>query len=151
MVATPFQRPGWMDDGSPRISHQAAQIRDEVSTIHCKSLAKQAHSLVLKFPHDLSYFYVQPASAVFIFPASSPACFTGAGLDTQGRQANNSPSASKSQGESQESQPGTVQINTSVLWLPGKLQAWDLGEGGELGVGGKVQGKELRGAFSECV
>lgn len=148
MVATPFQRPGWMDDGSPRISHQAAQIRDEVSTIHCKSLAKQAHSLVLKFPHDLSYFYVQPASAVFIFPASSPACFTGAGLDTQGVRQIIRPVLQKAR---ERVRNHSLQINTSVLWLPGKLRAWDLGEGGELGVGGKVQGKELRGAFSECV
>lgn len=98
---------------------------------------------MLKFPHDLSYFYVQPASSVFIFPASSPACFTGAGLDTQGvrqitrpvLQRKKTKTKKKNPGESQESQAGTVQINTSVLWLPGKRQAWDLEGGGELGVG----------------
>lgn len=129
-----------MDADSPRmISHKASQNLNEISTIHCKSLAKQAHSLVLKFPHHHHYFYVQPASAIFIFPASSPACFTGAGLDIQGVGQITLPSASKSQQESKESPPGTMQINTSVLWLRGKLQVWDLRGGGELGVGRKVQ------------
>lgn len=74
-----------MDDDSPgMISHKASQNLNEISTIHRKSLAKQAHSLVLKFPHHHCYFYVQPACAIFIFPASCPACFTGAGLDIQG-------------------------------------------------------------------
>lgn len=129
-----------MDDDSPRmISHKASQNLNEMSTIHCKSLTKQAHSLALKFPQHHHYFYVQPASAVFIFPASSPACFTGAGLDEQGVGQKNLPGASKSQQQSQESQPGTVQINTSVLWLCGKVQAWDLRGGGELGIGREAQ------------
>lgn len=74
-----------MDDDSPRmISHKASQNLNETSTIHCKPLTKQAHSLVLKFHHHHRYFCVQPARAIFIFPASSPACFTGAELDIQG-------------------------------------------------------------------
>lgn len=137
-----------MDDGSPRISHQVPQILDEISTIHCKSLAKQAHSLVLKFPHHLSYFYVQPASSVFIFPASSPACFTGAGLDTQGVRQITRPvlqkKQKKNQEKSQESQPGTVQINTSVLW-----KTVGVGFGGRWGIGSR--GTRKGAEFNECV
>lgn len=81
--------------------------------------------------------YSQPVP--YLFSQHHPLLVLQEQDDEQGVGQKNLPGASKSQQQSQESQPGTVQINTSVLWLCGKVQVWDLRGGGELGVGREAQ------------